>query len=194
PNVATEIGLAAYIGDTTGNRPAPDLAESGVVKLLELYGRYEDGPWVARGSWIAGSLDNSGAITAANKQLSNDLGVARTPVGGGASALGVEVGYDLLFSEHDDEATPEDDVSEPIDTVPELGRRLDLFVRYDRYDSLAEVAEGVADNPRFDRETWTLGFNYFLNPKVLLKLDQSWRSLGSDQDENTLSFGMGYEF
>ena len=40
------------------------------------------------------------------------------------------------------------------------GERLDLFVRYDDYDTMAEVPDGFFDNPRFDRRVYTVGFNY----------------------------------
>ena len=78
-------------------------------------------------------------MSARNRTLSNNLDVRRSPVASAASALYLEAGYDILPW-----------------LAERPGERLDLFVRLDDYDTMAEVPEGFFDNPRFDRRVLTV--------------------------------------
>lgn len=180
PNL--ELGMSGYFGQTSRNRPKQDLDVDALVKLIDFYGVYRNGPFTARGSYLYGTLTNAEAVTNANKSLSNNLGVPRTPVATAADALGLEVGYDFLPLMLDD----------PSSELPD--QQVILFLRYDDYDSMAKAFGTVTDIPRFDRQTWTLGLNYLPTPSMVIKLDQAWRSLGSDQDEDTFSIGFGFEY
>lgn len=194
---ALELGVSGYIGNTTDNRPKPDLEVDAQVRLFDLYAVYKEGPWTARGSFLYGELDHSDLITQANKQLSNNLGVKRTPVGSAAQALGIEVGYDLwpaMFPLQPADEAADTDAEGVTGEQAEWYPRLDLFLRFDDYDTMAKVVEGVTDNPRWDRRTLTIGLNHLFDPAAVLKLDYAMRRLGSDEDENTLSFGVGFEY
>ena len=59
-----------------------------------------------------------------------------------------------------------------------------------------EVAEGIFDNPRWERKVWTVGLNYRLNHNLTFKADFTNRTLGipTDNVEQTLGLGMGVEF
>ena len=61
---------------------------------------------------------------------------------------------------------------------------------------MAEVPDGFFDNPRFDRRVYTLGLNYALAGKLVLKADYAMRRLGAARfnDENTLGLALGFQF
>ena len=98
-----------------------------------------------------------------------------------ANALYLEAGYDILPW---------------LATRP--GERLDLFARYDDYDTMSEVPEGFFDYPRFDRRVYTLGVNYAIAEKIVVKADYAMRRLGEAQarfnDENTFGLALGFQF
>ncbi len=173
------FGLFGYIGDTGDNRPKADFSLAGTVKLFDLHGHYEHKGFKARGMYLYGTVDHSAAITNANKNLSNFLNVKRTPVGSAAEAFFLEAGYDVL----------------PHWRPGAEGKRaLDLFLRYDFYDTMKEVETTIIDNSRWERTVWTYGLNYHLGSGSVFKLDHSLRELGNGLDENTFSLGFGFQY
>jgi hypothetical protein len=146
------------------------------VTIGDLHAKVDLGPFRARGLVLYGTLENAGAVSNANRTLSKNLNVKRTAVGSAALGWFVEAGYDLfsLFG-----------ISN--------GTGLDLFGRYEYYDSQYRVADGAFDNPRWERSVWTAGLNYRLHPDLIFKGQYSSRRLGlpSDNMENTLSMGFG---
>jgi len=177
-----QVGASAYFGNTTDNRPKVDLEEDAYVTIVGLDGIYEQAPWTIRGSLLWGHLSNSEAVSAANRRLPNALEVARTPVAERATAWNMEVGYDLYHLFNKQSRLP--------------GTHLDWFVRYDEYDSMSKVEGDIFKNPRYERTTWTTGFNYGLYKGVVLKGQYAQRRLGTDEQnkEDTLSLGLGVEF
>ena len=73
---------------------------------------------------------------------------------------------------------------------------LDVFVRYDNYDTMAAVEGEIFDNPRWERQTLTFGVNYHPHPQLVFKGHYSARRLGSDVEnkEDTLAFGFGFQY
>ncbi len=168
------VSVSAYRGDTTGNRPKPDM--EGISAPLTLLGadlRYGRGPLRVRASYLHGHLENAAAISRKNRRLSTNLGVARTPVAEGARSFGAEAGYDIL---------------------PHLGgpahQALLPFVRYEQVDTMHDVANGFFADPRFDRRVTTLGFNWFPRSTVAIKGDYSVRSFGADRYRKEKTFGL----
>ncbi len=177
-----EIGGSFYWGHTSDNRPKPDLEEDAEVMILGIHGLYETGPWTLRGSTLYGHLSNSDLVSAANRRLSNNLNVKRSPVAKQALAWSIEAGVDLF---------------QFIPNKPDfLGHGFDWFVRYDNYDTMHETAGLIFDNSRWERETWTTGFNYSLIKGVILKGQYAHRNINipKDNDENTYSLGIAAEF
>ena len=80
------VGASTYFGNTTGNRPKPDLKVKAPVILLEAHTSLRFGRVYFNGLAIYGHLKNSEAVTNANRNLSNNLNVKRTPVGEAALA------------------------------------------------------------------------------------------------------------
>lgn len=172
------VGGTLYHGDTSGNRPKPDM--DGISARLTIAAadlRYTRGPLRARASLLVGDLENALEISSKNSRLSTNLGVPRTPVAGSARSWGVELGYDLL----------------PLFRDTAKGGLLP-FLRWERYDAMASVPAGMYDDPRFERTVLTGGINWELHPRVVLKVDTSLRSFGLDRyrNERTLGVGLGW--
>lgn len=170
-----QLGGAYYGGNTKDNRPKNDLDFDAWVDILEFDFEWKPGDLTLRGQYLWGRLQNSHLVSEANRNLSNNLGVKRTPVGSEAQSWYVEAGYDLI---------PRDD------------RSLILFARYDSYDSMYRSEGLVFDNPRWDRGSWTVGINYLPIPGVVFKADYTRRTLGIDgnNEEDTIGLGVGFSY
>lgn len=174
-------GGAVYTGDSAPNRPRQNLEGSARVTLAELHGRYQVGPLTVRGQALFGRLQNAAAVTRANLNTYNgsELGTSRTPVGSRARSWFVEAGYDL-FS-----------IGGPRDWG-----RLDLFARYEDYDTHAGTEGGIVRSPRYARRAATLGLNYKPMPGLVFKAEASRRRhdgpIGDTQ--NLYGLAAGFEF
>jgi hypothetical protein len=176
----TSVGVSGYFGNSADNRPKADLTVPANVGIIEGHAVVECGPFKARGLLLYGHLQNSGAVSDANRNLSNNLNVKRTPVASAALGWFVEAGYDVL----------------PLLTSAPPGpghRGLDLFARYDWYDSMYDVAPGIFDNPRWERHVITAGLNWRIDPTFLVKGEYSHRTLGltTANTEDTIALGFG---
>lgn len=175
------IGISGFIGNSTGNRPKPDLAVPGWVAIADLHFLWEKEPFEMSGMLLYGTLSNSEAISDANRNLSNNLNVKRTPVASAALGayfeLGLEI-FDLFLLKKGKHPDSE----------------LYLFGRYDYYDSMYKTQGEIFNNPRWERHAWTTGLNYDLNTSVRLKAQYSIRKLGipSSNKERTLGIGLGF--
>ena len=175
------LGISGYYGDSADNRPKPDFREDAHVSIVDLHGFYEVGALKIRGLFLYGTLENSELISKTNRNLSNNLNVKRTPVGSRAIGGYIEAGYNLLAL-----------FKSALDTEAAL----DLFVRYDNYDTMAEVEGDIFDNPRWERQTWTFGTNYHPHPQLVFKGHYSARRLGTkvENEENTFALGFGFQY
>ena len=182
PTAGSMVGVSFYRGNTADNRPKDDVDYDVHVNIGSVFGTWEVGAITLRGEFIRGTLENSDLLTRSNRRLSNNLGVVRSPVARAAESVYVEFGYDIS-----------DWLKRGFRVNP---GPLDLFVRYDQVDSMDEVEPLVFKNPRWDRESWTLGFNYRFLPGFVGKFGHSWRTLGAatQNRENTLSAGVAYEY
>ncbi|MCB0638438.1 MAG: hypothetical protein KDC54_17530, partial [Lewinella sp.] len=131
----------------------------------------------ARAYGMFGHVQNSEALSAANRNLSNNLNVKRTPVGKLAAGAYAELAYDLF------QFTPRQEEQQCY-----------LFGRAEWYDSMLRTEGTISDNPRYERRVWTAGLNYFPHPSIVLKGQYAWRTLGSGERENTLALGFGFDF
>jgi hypothetical protein len=148
------------------------------VSLLDLHGSIHTRRFRAQGLALLGHLEHAGLVSQYNRNLSNNLDVLRTPVAQRVYALYAEAGYDLL----------------PL-LVQRSGERLYLFGRFDSYDTMATVAAGYFDSPRFARRVYTLGLNYVLGDAVVLKGDYAMRRPGGGlHREDTATLALGFEF
>ena len=186
----TFIGLSAYINDAAANRPKNDMKESAYVTLVEGHMSYNENNLRVNAMALYGNLENSNIVARKNANLSNNLGVKRTPVGKNAFGFYTEIGYNIL----------------PL-LIPDSKQSLYPFMRYDYYDTMQKVEGSVIDNPRWERSAITGGFNWFIHPQIVFKAHYSDRRLGSEnynpstllftgkkQHERTFSTGIGFKF
>jgi len=171
------VGWSVYYGNSADNRPKPDLDVDAHVTIWDVHGELYRGPLEARGLYLRGHLENAAEVSLANAQLSNNLAVPRTPVAEEAYAAFVEVGVH-------------------VDWLTRYWLRgLVPFYRYDRYDTMDEVAAPVIRNPFYDRTTHTVGLNYRPLDWLVFKGEYAMRDrdIPAGDDEDTLSFGLGYD-
>ena len=145
-----------------------------------------------RGLFLWGALENADRLSKVNRTLSNNLNVKRTPIGSSALGYYIEAGYDILsFFRKPNNSAEHPDLK---DTPPD--QALDVFARYDYYDTMASVEGIIFDNPRWERTTWTFGINYHVHPKMVFKGHYSLRRLAAEDKnrENTFSLGLGFQY
>lgn len=197
PTPGVLVGASAYYGQTSRNRPKPDLVPDcpaddgaevapcgyvqGSVVLLSAHARLDLAPVFAQGTILWGHLENAAAISERNARLSNNLDVLRSPIADEAFLAWFELGVDL---------------------APTLGladMHLTPFVRFDYYDTMFTTAASVFDNPRFARAVYTVGLAWRLEELVFAKLDIAHRDLGGFasaelRDETSARLAAGFTF
>lgn len=183
------VGVSGYFGNTADNRPKPDLKTDAYLSLIESHITYNEGPLRFNSMFFFGNLQNSDIVTLRNKNLSNALGVKRTPVAKNALGFSTEIGYDIL----------------PL-ISPQTTQKLYPFARYEFYDSMYKTHPSVTDNPRWERSVITGGLNWMVYNGIIIKAQYSSRKLGSkkidnqgsltnkNEFENTFSAGIGFVF
>ncbi len=189
------FGASGYYGDTTRNRPKPDLVQqcettnenvvapcgyvSAPLLVLDAHLSLQRGPWRAKALVMWGHLSNAEQVSQRNARLSNLLGVLRTPVSDNALAVWGELGFDV---------------------APALAlgdaHQLSPFVRVDYADTQFRPRAELFDNPRFRRTVYAVGASYTLEGVAFAKLDFSHRRLGAStfRPENTLRASTGFSY
>ncbi len=172
------VGISGYVGNSSPNRPKTDLEIDAYVSIADVHFRYDIGFWRFRGLVLFGHLQNADRVSKANRNLSNNLNVKRTPVGSSVFGTFLESSFDLSS------------------VINSIDNPLLFFARFDYYDSMFDVAEGIFNNPRWERRTITVGLNYFPHPKIVIKSHYAIRKLGLDEYslEKTFSLGIGFKF
>lgn len=174
------VGGSYYFGDSRRNRARRNLDVSADLAMAEIHGRYERGAWTVRTQYLSARLQNADRVAQANLRTFNGdlLGVSRSPVGSRARSFFVEAGYNLL------------------DLWPGRGDRLDLFARYETWDTQAATGGATVRNPRYDRTARTVGVNYRPQPGIVLKAEYSRRTHeGTIANRQSLfGLGLGVEF
>lgn len=184
------IGFAAYVNDAAANRPKNDMKQTAYVTIGELHASYNIKRLRCNAIALYGNLENSDLVSLKNANLSNALGVKRTPVGKNVLGFSAELGYDILPLLH-----------------YHSSQKLYPFLRYDFYDTMYATEGEIVQNPRWERSSITGGINWFVHPQIVAKAQYSQRTLGSKhydpttlivsdehQRENTFSLGIGFSF
>ncbi|MEQ9620247.1 MAG: hypothetical protein RIG61_13885 [Deltaproteobacteria bacterium] len=68
------------------------------------------------------------------------------------------------------------------------------FVRWEQYDTQAQVPSGFERDPANDRSDLTIGLNYKPIPQVVVKAEYQWLDNEADESTNQFNFGLGYVF
>jgi hypothetical protein len=175
------LGMAGYSGNTTDNRPKPDLNVPSRVILYDIHAQSAMGPFMLRALLLHGFLENSAAVSRANRQLSNALQVKRTPVGSQALGAFAEIGCDVLaWWQNGWQQMPRADA---------MG--LWVYGRYDYYDTMFRTADGIFDNARWERSAITSGVNFKPIRAVVLKGEMNYRQLGTPQNNTEITYAAG---
>ncbi len=169
------IGINIYAGNTSGNRPKNDFTSPALLTFGDLHFNFEYYPFKIRGYGFYGYLQNSEALSVANRNISNNLNVKRTPVAENAVSGYLDIGYDV-FSLFKTKKTTQ----------------LYLFGRYDYVDTMYKTQGLIFNNPKYERKTTTFGFNYIPHPNIVFKTHYAMRNLGSKLSENTFTIGLGF--
>lgn len=169
------IGINIYAGNTSGNRPKNDFTSPALLTFGDLHFNFEYYPFKIRGYGFYGYLQNSEALSVANRNISNNLNVKRTPVAENAVSGYLDIGYDV-FSLFKTKKTTQ----------------LYLFGRYDYVDTMYKTQGLIFNNPKYERKTTTFGFNYFPHPNIVFKTHYAMRNLGNKLPENTFTIGLGF--
>ena len=188
PNPNFVVGASFYTGNTTNNRPKPDLKVSTPIYLSEIHANYTINPFRASGMLFYGSLANSEALSTQNRNLSNNLNVKRTPVGSATLGAFAELGVVLcgdkgLFTHW-------------------KTKQFLVYGRYDYYDTMYATEGLIFNNPRWARQSATVGCVYSIIPQVQLKAQYTMRKVGAPAPtsvnggvmENTFVTGFCFEF
>ena len=185
------FGMSAYWNNTTPNRPKRDMDDvKGNLFLMEGHFSYNRGPLRFNASSVWGILQNSDLISQRNRNLSNALGVKRTPVGHQALGVSAEIGYNVLS------------------LAPRVQKhKLYPFLRYDFYDTMWRTEGVIVKQPRQQRNTITTGLNWQIADYLVVKAEYQDRILGSEhvdrvtskpqrrkQRERTFSISMGFVY
>ncbi|MEK6495151.1 autotransporter outer membrane beta-barrel domain-containing protein [Myroides odoratimimus] len=189
-NKNTFAGIAAYINDAAANRPKKDMDISAYVTIFEGHVSYDENNLKFSSVLLYGNIENSNIVSRKNANLSNNLGVKRTPVGKSMIGFSGDIGYEVLHFLNF-----------------KTKQQLYPFMRYEYYDTMYKTEGAVIRKPRWERSVITGGINWFLHPQVVLKAHYSSRRLGSDhfdpitslntgkkQRENTFTAGIGFTF
>lgn len=144
------IAIAAYHGDTTGNRYKVDkMKESARVTLWTLMGSYKYGKFGIQGEVIEGELENSDLVSKANATLG---GLAKpkafAPLGKKARLESLQVSYEAL----------ED---------------LTFYLKGEHVDTFAEVAGNINKNPRYDMTKKSAGLMWMWDTAAFMKVQYS---------------------
>ncbi|MRI01994.1 hypothetical protein GH721_15730 [Kriegella sp. EG-1] len=161
------LGLSTYFGQTQASDEFEVLEGSNIgVSMFGLDARYAYQRFAARGQFIYNSLSDTDAY---NILTGKDLGSA-------LMGYYVEGSYNLLTANKK--------------------QKLFVFARFENYDTHADTAGDLEQNPLYDRTDVTTGLSYHIAPGVVLKGDYQFKSNalnGSDVD-NQLNFGIGVWF
>lgn len=171
------LGISFYTGNTSGNRNnSTKVAGDGNLTIIGLHGAYSHDNWKVRGQYLFGSLDNSQAITNANKTTPGLKPGNFAQLGSEAESLFIELAYNSqeLF---------------------DLRKPLYLYTTYEYANPIKKVEQGIATD-RFNQESIALGINYFPIENIVLKAQaaQQMNAQSNLDDSTSFSLSLGYFF
>jgi hypothetical protein len=163
------VGGSFWYGGSANQDPALGTGTfANAVALLSADIRYDVGPLMFRGVVANVSIADADRINAA---YGGD-------VGSRIAGAYVEGAYNLLSA-----------------LVPSSAQRLNAFVRYEQYDTQADVPTGVVKDESLARRITTFGLSYKPVYNVVFKGDYQLQRTKADLAEGELlSLGIGYQF
>ena len=171
------LGISFYTGNTSGNRNnSTKVAGDGNLTIIGFHGAYSHDNWKIHGQYLFGSLDDSQAITNANKTTPGLKPGNFAQLGSEAESLFIELAYNSqdLF---------------------DLPKPLYLYTTYEYANPIKKVEQGIATD-RFNQESIALGINYFPIENIVLKAQaaQQMNAQSNLDDSTNFSLSLGYFF
>ncbi len=171
------VGFSYYTGDTSGNRNNNTKVEGdGNLTIFGLHGAFSFENWLVRGQYLFGQLDDSQAITNANKTTAGLKPGNFSQLGSEAESAFIELSYNSqdLF---------------------DLANPLYLYSTYEYANPMKKVEQGEATD-RFNMESIAVGVNYYPISNIVLKaeLGQQMHALNTLDNSTSFSLSMGYFF
>lgn len=171
------VGVSYYTGNTSGNRNnSAKVDGDGNLTIIGLHGAYSYENWLIRGQYLFGTLDDSQAITNANKTTPGLKPGNFSQLGSEAESSFVELAFNSknLFN---------------------LRKPLYLYTTYEYANPIKKVEQGNATE-RFDTQSVALGINYFPIDNIVLKAQasQKMHAQSNLDDSTSFSLSMGYFF
>ena len=159
------VGASAYIGEAGQKDPAIAKNRHATTQLYEghLQWHYRGLELRALGAW--GRIGNAGILSSLNKET----------IGSQNFGWYAEAAYDLM----------------PL-ILKDSTQYLAPFARYERYDTLARVPTGLADDGSYDRRIYQFGLTYKPIPNISIKAD--YRNISSSNGQMPHEFNMGVGF
>jgi hypothetical protein len=172
------LGGSIYTGKSTKNIVDVKKLDGldGKVNVYSLYGKLKKGGFIARANFIKGDLSDSYAISKSNASLPRTSQYPKTPVAEGVLSYGAELGYNVLSF------------------LPKSTTKLYPFIRYDYFNSMEDVKEGIWADPRCEKKVYTFGMNWFVRSNIAVKADYSIRKLGTAGSNNERTFACSVVF
>lgn len=172
------IGASFYTGDTSGNRNnSTKVSGDGNLTIIGLHGAYSFDNWEVRGQYLFGTLDDSLAITEANKTTPGLQPGNFAQLGSEADSFFFEVGYNSQ-------------------SLLNLSKPLYFYTTYEYANPIKEVEEGGVATDRFNKKSVAFGVNYKPVKNIVLKaqVSQQMYALDTLDDTSSFSLSMGYYF
>lgn len=159
------VGGSAYVGNSGQDERFNGQKADVFTQLYEAHAqwKYRGFEWRALGSW--GFIDDADILSAAKKET----------VGSENYGWYTEVGYDIM----------------PL-LIKDTSQYLAPFFRFEKFDTLASVPDGFADNRNLDREILQFGLQYKPIPNVVIKAD--YRNFSAKQGKVPDDFNLGFGF
>lgn len=159
------VGGSAYVGNSGQDERFNGQKADVFTQLYEAHAqwKYRGFEWRALGSW--GFIDDADLLSAAKEET----------IGSENYGWYTEVGYDIMPW-----------------LIQDTAQYLAPFFRFEKYDTLASVPDGFADNRNLDREILQFGLQYKPIPNVVIKAD--YRNFSAKQGKVPDDFNLGFGF
>ncbi len=158
------LGTSAYLGNSGQGSFG---AADVFTQLYEAHieWKYRGIEFRTLGSW--GHISDAAVVSAANGKT----------VGSSNYGVYTEIGYDVL----------------PL-IFPNTTQYFAPFVRYEKLDTLATVANGYTDDLSKEQDIYQIGFNYKPIPQVVIKVDYRNRQTKAGTKPDEFNIGFGFVF
>ncbi|MCA9753241.1 MAG: hypothetical protein KC591_13700 [Gemmatimonadetes bacterium] len=167
------IGTGGTVGNAAQGRRFDGRAIAATTSVVEAHSTFRRRGLEVRALYAATAIDDADAISAA---LSDSAQTVTVP--SRQNGWYVEAAYDIG----------------PHVSLPS-GHALRPWARFERTDLQAEVPAGATANPALDASSWTVGVEYFPDPRVVVKADWTFQdNEAGGKTDDPFRLGAGFVF